>query len=292
VHAAPAISGWLQKLVSSDPFFDEVADAVVLAERASAAYAPNVAEAAALESNLAVIWREPIARHLRPGESALPFNALFAIEPDERPHIEPWLASHGLVPWLTQLLRVSLLPLWRLLVHHGIALEAHAQNLILLHRDGMPARVALRDFHDSLEYVPRFLARPDLVPDFSLLDPRFDDAPRGRYYAMTSERELFELFADTVLIFNLAELSWMLERRCSFPESDFWRLARAVLAEYRCSRWHEPLREAHLPARAPLLRSESLFKTRLRAASEKLLQHIVPNALREPTEGGIHVGYQ
>ncbi|HYJ08411.1 MAG TPA: IucA/IucC family protein [Polyangiaceae bacterium] len=292
VHAAPAVSGWLQKLVTADPFFEEVADAVVLAERASAAYAPNVAEAAALESNLSAIWRDPIARHLRPGESALPFNALFAIEPDERPHIEPWLASYGLVPWLQRLLHVSLMPLWRLLVHHGIALEAHAQNLILVHRDGLPARVALRDFHDSLEYVPSFLARPDLVPDFSLLDPRFAGAPRGRYYAMSSERELFELFADTVLIFNLTELSWMLERHCSFPESDFWRLARAVLAEYRCSRWHEPLREARLPARAPLLRSESLFKTRLRAASEKLLQHVVPNALREPTERGIHVGYQ
>lgn len=292
VHAAPALSGWLQRLVSADPFFEEVAGAVVLAEHASAAYAPAATDTAALESNLAAIWREPISRHLRPGESALPFNALFAIEPDERPHIEPWLASYGLVPWLQQLLRVSLLPLWRLLVHHGIALEAHAQNLILVHRDGLPARIALRDFHDSLEYVPSFLARPELAPDFSLLDPRFADAPSGRYYAMSSERELFELFADTVLIFNLAELSWMLERHCGFHESAFWRLARAVLAEYRGSRWHESLREARLPARAPLLRSESLFKTRLRAGSEKLLQHVVPNALREPTERGIHVGYQ
>lgn len=292
VHAAPALSGWLKKLVAADPFFEEVAGAVVLAEHASAAYAPARAETAALESNLAAIWREPIGRHLRPGESALPFNALFAIEPDERPHIDSWLARHGLVPWLQQLLRVSLLPLWRLLVHHGIALEAHAQNLILVHRDGLPARVALRDFHDSLEYVPSFLARPELVPDFARLDQRFADAPRGRYYAMSSERELFELFADTLLVFNLTELSWMLERRCAFRESDFWRLARAVLAEYRRSRWHEPLREARLPVRAPLLRCESLFKTRLQAGSDTLLQHVVPNALHEPTQRGIHAGYQ
>jgi siderophore synthetase component len=292
VHAAPAVSGWLQKLVATDPFFEQVAGAVVLAEYASAAYAPAATETAALESNLAAIWRQPIGRHLRRGESALPFNALFAIEPDGRPHIDSWLARYGLVPWLQKLLQVALLPLWRLLVHHGVALEAHAQNLILVHRDGLPVRLALRDFHDSLEYVPSFVARPELVPDFAGLDRRFADAAPGRYYAMLSECELFELFADTVLVFNLTELSWLLERRCNFRELEFWRLARAVLAEYRRSRWHEPLREARLPARAPWLRSESLFKTRLQAASDTLLQHVVSNALHEPTERRIHADYQ
>lgn len=291
VRAAPAISSWLRALVGSDPFFEEEADAVVLAEHASAIYQPCGAETAGLESNLAVVWREPVTRHLRAGESAVPYNALFAVEADGAPFIGPWIARYGLQSWLRQLLRVTLLPLWRLLVHHGIALEAHAQNLVLLQRDGLPARLALRDFHDSLEYVPRFLAQPKLLPDLSALDARFCGAPPGRYHAMASEPELGELFADALLVFNLSELSWLLQERYAYPETAFWKLARATLAEYRASRWDEPERDTRLRL-GPQLRCEGLLTARLRAPGASLPQHLVPNMLHAQMEREIHAGHQ
>jgi siderophore synthetase component len=292
VHAAPAISAWLEQLVQSDAFFDEVAGAVVLAEHQSAAYAPLTSATAALESNLAVIWRQPIARHLRAREAAVPFNALFAFEADGRPFVDPWLERHGLACWLERLLRVTLLPLWRLLVHHGIALEAHAQNLLLLHRDGMPTRLALRDFHDSLEYVPSFLAAPELVPDFTRIDRRFEGAPPGRHYAMSSVLELRELFVDTVLVFNLSELSWLLERAYGFRETEFWRLARGVLGDYRRSRWNDAARAARIGLGTAFVHTESLFKARLSAPTNRLLQHVVPSDLHERVEREIHAGHQ
>ena len=292
VHAAPALSAWLGQLVRSDSFFDEVAGAAVLAEHRSAAYSPTFPATAALESNLAVIWREPIARHSQVGEAALPFNALFALEADGRPFVDPWLARYGLATWLERLLRVTLLPLWRLLAHHGVALEAHAQNLILLHRDGMPARLALRDFHDSLEYVPHFLARPELVPDFARIERRFDGARPGRHYAMSSVRELRDLFIDTVMVFNLSELSWLLEKYYGFRETEFWRLARGVVAAYESSRWHDPARAASIRLGAPCVHTESLFTARLSAPTSQLLQHVVPSDLHERVERGIHAGHQ
>jgi siderophore synthetase component len=291
VRAAPALSAWLQGLVTSDPFFEEVAGAVVLAEHASSLYEP-AADVAELDGHLAAIWREPVGPRLLDGERAIPFNALFAVEHDGRPHVDEWLEKHGLSAWLPQLLRVTLLPLWRLLSRHGVALESHAQNLLLIHRDGWPTRVALRDFHDSAEYVPSFLAEPSRVPQWSDLDPRFAAAPFGRHYAMRSVVELRDLFIDTVLVFNLSELSWLLEQSYGFAELEFWRLARQVLSGYASSRWSDPAREAALRVAEPFIHTESLFKARLRSPSAALAHHLVPNALHDHAEKEIHAGYQ
>lgn len=291
VKTAPAASRWLESLVAGDAFFERVAGALVLAEHASSAYAPR-ADASELSTQLAVIWRRPVTPALRTGERATPFSALFALERDGRPFVDAWLARHGILAWVGRLLRVTLLPLWRLLSHHGVALESHAQNLILLHEEGWPQRLALRDFHDSLEYVPSFLAEPERAPRWGELDPRFAAAPLGRYYAMSSLVELRDLFIDAVLIFNLTELSWLLERHYGFAERVFWRLARAVLVEHCRSAWGNPEREAQLRPFAPYVHTESLFKARIRTSHGTPLHHVVPNALTEQAEKEIHAEHR
>ena len=35
---------------------------------------------------------------------------------------------------------------------------------MLIHRDGWPLRIALKDFHDGVRYAERHLARPELRP--------------------------------------------------------------------------------------------------------------------------------
>jgi siderophore synthetase component len=292
VHAAPAISAWLERLVRGDAFFEEVAGAVILAEHGSAAYSAATARTTELESHLAVIWREPIGRHLRSGELAVPFNALFAMEADGRPFIDSWIERHGLATWLERLLRVTLLPLWRLLAQHGVALEAHAQNLVLIHRDGWPERLALRDFHDSVEYVPSFLAEPELLPDLAKIDRRFAGTVPGRHYAMSAVLELRDLFVDTVMVFNLSELSWLAEREYGFREAEFWKIARSVLAEYGRSRWNDAERSARIRLDAAFVHTESLLKARLSAPASELCLHVVPSALTERSERENHAGHQ
>jgi siderophore synthetase component len=164
--------------------------------------------------------------------------------------------------------------------------------LLLLHRDGWPTRVALRDFHDSLEYVPSFLAEPSRVPRWEDLDPRFAAAPAGRYYAMRSVVELRDLFIDTVLVFNLSELSWRLEQSYGYAETEFWKLAREVFADYARSRWSDPEREAPLRLHEPFVQTESLFKARLQPPSAASLHHLVPSALYDHAQKEVHAGHQ
>lgn len=280
VSAAPALSAWLRDLVASDPFLAEERPLVILAEYAGASYDPGE-PGAGLDGKLAMIWRQSVRQHLLPGESAAPFNALLACEADGRPFVHPWLARYGRARWVARLLEVCVLPVWRLLVAHGVAVEAHAQNMILIHRDGWPVRLALRDFHDSVEYVTSYLADPKRLPDFTLVDPRFRGAPIDRYYAMSSVEELRQLFMDTVFVFNLSELSYLLEAHYGFLEKQFWHLAHRALLSHDRSSWGNTSRASALGVTAPAVRTESLFRRRLRTGWRETCNHFIPNPLSD-----------
>lgn len=228
---APALSAWLVSLVSSDPFLEHGARLGMLSEYAALLLEVDEGTAA-LEGRLGVIFRESICAKLAPGEEAVPFTALALVESDGRPFIADWVEAQGAVRFTERLLEVMLVPLWHMLVHHGIAFEAHAQNLILVHRGGVPERIVLRDFHEDTEYVPDFLRDPASVPDFTAVDPFFETIPDDDGYRMAEVESLRELFMDTVYVYNLAEISFLFERFFGLTETRFWEMARACLDAY------------------------------------------------------------
>lgn len=153
---APPITSWLKGLAAGDPVFTERFPLKILGE-----YAGTIAgRDGPLAVQIAAIWREDVSAHLSPGESAVPFNALMMIESDGRPFIADWIGRYGMERWAEQLVEAVVMPICHLLAGHGIATECHGQNLVLIHREGWPVGLAMRDFHDSVEYVPRFLRDP------------------------------------------------------------------------------------------------------------------------------------
>ncbi|AEY00470.1 IucA/IucC family protein [Oceanimonas sp. GK1] len=269
VCSAPHISRWLQRVVQSDALFAERYPLVLLAE-----YAGVIADE---QGELAAIWRQSLMPLLRHEESAVPFNALMMVERDGRPFVDDWITHHGLERWLHRLFEVAVLPVWHLLVAHGIALEAHGQNMVLLHEQGWPSRLVLRDFHESVEYVPDFLREPGQVPDFLALDPCYRQAEPNQYYWMETPEWLRELVMDTLFVFNLSEVSWLLERHYGLPESRFWSLLAGRLMAHA---------EAHgLQARlmqlghgAAHIYAESLL-TRKLSGNRVECHHLVSNPL-------------
>lgn len=281
VGTAPAVSAWLQEIVRSDAFFRQ-APLVVLAEYAGLLYRPGN-DALSLAGHLGALWRENLSVYLKPGQEAAPFNALMLTESDGRPFVDRWLSRYGLEAWLAQLIRTAVLPVWHLLVHHGIAVEAHAQNMTLIHRDGWPEGIALRDFHESVEFVESYLAEPDRRPDFARIDPVYRDAPSDRYFWMSSVEALRELVMDTLFVFNLSELSFLLESVYGFSEDRFWARVAHCLDRYASSGHTSPRRIARLGHQAPMLLSESLLAQKLQADPEQVCQHWIPNPLyRQP----------
>ncbi|MBB3999569.1 IucA/IucC family protein [Aureimonas pseudogalii] len=256
VLTAPALSRWLAAVVAGDPLLRGRYRLDLLPE-----YAAVLADRdGPLRGELAAIWRE--SPRLAPGEAAVPFNALTAVEPDGAPFAAPWIARHGLDAWLDRLVEVAVLPVWHLLVAHGIALEAHGQNMILVHRGGWPERVILRDFHESAEYGVDFVADPAGVPDFGAIDPAHAGPVDDRFHAMRSPAVLAELVTDSLFVFNLCEVTHALRLAYGLDEAGFWHGLGARLRRHAREHGLED-RLARLGLDAPTLKVEPLLSRKL-----------------------------
>lgn len=277
VCTAPVLCDWLQRVVDADTFFREQQGLVLLPEYAGLLF--EDARYPQLHGQLAAIWRANVNDFLGDDETAVPFTALLAVEADGRPFIDPWIAQQGLENWLDRLLQVTVLPIWHLLVGQGIAVEAHAQNLILLHTDGYPSRIAVRDFHESVEYVPDYLAQPELCPDFLPLNPRYAGAGPDEFYWMEGVEALRELYMDSLYIYNLSELAHLLHSHYGFAEQNFWQRIAELLQRYREAGFTPACRIDALGAEAQQIKTESLVRRKLRYPQQAECHHWIANPL-------------
>ncbi|MDO9417889.1 IucA/IucC family protein [Pararhizobium sp.] len=273
ICSAPILSHWIAGLVDSDRAFNTLYPLTILKE-----YAGIIAgDGGPLAGLAASIWRQNPEAGLVDGQSIVPFNVLMMTEHDSRPFIKRWIGRHGLMPWLNRLIEVSVLPVWHLLVHHGIAVEAHGQNMLLVHRDGWPERLVLRDFHESMEFSPAFLREPEKAPDFASLHPLFRDAAPDQYYWTDNLDSLRELVMDTLFVYNLSEISHLFETCYALPEAVFWQRVGHCLSAYADSTGSAD-RLARLGWAHPDILTESLLTRKLFAAQPEY-HHRVPNAL-------------
>src|SRR5262249_23268249 len=111
-------------------------------------------------------------------------------------------------------------PLLRLATRHGIAIEAHLQNCILTFRDGVPHRLALRDFAGLRVHRPRLSARGHALALWPGSVVGTDDADGMRAKP-----------AYTALHAHLGELAVRLVESHGLDEPAAWRSVRGVVDE-------------------------------------------------------------
>lgn len=241
VQNAPVISDWLLTLVNSTDWVAPLSRPALLREVAGVSYAPTPA-ARGQYGALSCIWRESVHAHLRPRETAVPMTAVLHVDVDGRPLIEPWIERYGAEKWLQRLVERAWLPVLHLLWEHGVALESHAQNMILLHEEGLPARVALKDFHDGVRFSRALLsgAAPPLIappPEHAHVNP-------NSFLETDDPAELRDFTFDALFFVNLAELAWLFERFYDVSEIRFWCVVHRVLLDYQQSRPQRTARHA------------------------------------------------
>ncbi|WP_155590835.1 IucA/IucC family protein [Lysinibacillus cavernae] len=287
VCAAPHISAWLKQVIQLDAYLQKEASLIVLEEYAGIIFEPNAKKhSSKLEGQLGTIWRENVRSYMKDEEEAVPFTVLMMMEIDGRPFIDDWLCRYGTEEWIKRLIEVSVIPVWHLLVAHGITVEAHAQNMILLHQNGWPTRVVLRDFHDSIEYMEEFIADRSLVPDFETIHERFKDAPVDQYYWMSSVEALRELVMDTLFVFHLSELSYLLEEHYGFAETHFWHQVQDGIQKHVERFPSLSARNEQLQHTSTHIYVESLLTKKLQNQDEGNFRHIVSNTLAQADKKG------
>lgn len=228
-NAAP-ISDWLHALVERTQWSEQLVRPVLLREVAGVSFAP-LAPAHGQYGALSCIWRESIHRHLRPGEGAIPMTALMHVDGDGLPFIHPWVQRYDAETWLRQLVERAWLPVLHMLWEHGTALESHAQNMILLHEDGLPSRVALKDFHDGVRFSRALLSGP---PPMLNAPPAEHARVNPNSFLETDDAdELRDFTFDALFFVSLAELAWLFARFYGMAETRFWQITGDVLRAHQ-----------------------------------------------------------
>ncbi|RKD84030.1 IucA/IucC family protein [Kushneria marisflavi] len=157
--AGPAASHWLQARARDDEELHR-AGLEILAEPASAVVEHDqygrLDEAPYRFRELCgVIWREGLAPRIAEGEQALLMSELMQCDADGRAWLAAYIEASGVEAeqWLSRMFEATLIPMYHLICRFGIIIIAHGQNLTLILRDGVPHRLALKDFQGDLRLV-------------------------------------------------------------------------------------------------------------------------------------------
>jgi siderophore synthetase component len=189
---------------------------------AEPAYRTVAASTRGAYEGLAVIVREGLRPHLRPGVTPLLAGAL-----TEPGFPAPPAAARDPEEWWDAYLRVLVPPVLDLLVTHGVALEPHLQNVLVgVDEQGWPAQVIFRDLEGTKlvrgEHAARLEALPRGIADRLAYDP---DRAWNRVLYCLLVNHLAEIAAA------LADRQLPDRERAGALEARLWAGLRDVLAK-------------------------------------------------------------
>jgi len=265
VMNGPIITDWLQRLIEQSETAQHL-DFSVLRE----VYGLSVdftrlpvSHAKPAYGTIGCLWRESVHQYLREGEDAIPLNGVSHIQKDGHALIAPWLQQYGVEQWTRQLLKVVISPLIHLLFAEGIATESHGQNIILVHKQGWPTRVLLKDFHDGVRYSPAHLTHPELAPQLDQLPPEHAKT-NSMSFILTDDLDGIRDFSCACLFFvALTDIAIFMNQNYAVAEQNFWQWAAEVIQDYQQNHPEHYQRYQIFDVFAEKLRIESLTKRRL-----------------------------
>jgi siderophore synthetase component len=231
---APLVTGWLRSIVRDDAVLRDELRFNLLGEELTASYlGSGPLLPGGPDGELGCLWRESVQSQLAPGERAVPFTTLVQRTPTGSPFVEPWIEAWGVERWTARLLDATVAPIVRLLQTHGVALEAHAQNLILVHRDGLPERLVARDLHDGIRFSRRHLAEPGRVPALAATPEAHLRVNRNSFVETDDPEAVRDFVHDAFFFVNLAEIAFVLADAFGLHERRFWAGVRAIVERHR-----------------------------------------------------------
>jgi siderophore synthetase component len=227
--AAPKVTAFLHGIHAADPFLHADCRLVLLGEVASVAVPHPAYETLPgapyqFRELLGCIWRESIHPKLDPGERAITMASLLHLDPHGTPVVTALVERSGLsaTRWLAALFGAVLPPLLHVLYRYGTVFSPHGENAILVHRDGIPTRLAVKDFVDDVNITDQPL--PELQ---AALPPDL----RGVLLAEPPAWLCQFLWAG-LFIGHLRYLADLVDDHLGVPERRFWTLVRDTVLAY------------------------------------------------------------
>lgn len=267
VMNAAVVTTWLNQLIADDKtaqalpiaFLGETVGVSLDHEalRARGYQHPN------MYGGLAAIWRENVSQYLSKGQTAFPLNGVSYINADGSHLIAPWLDKYGVETWIAQLIKVTVTPLLHILFGYGVALECHAQNIVLVHEDGYPIKILLKDLHDGVRYSPEHLTQQHLRPDFYSLPPAHAALNRGSFIETEDTDGIRDMTVACLFFVALSDIAIFMQTHYHYSEVAFWQQVADCVTDYQVSHPEHQVRFDLFDVLAEQTRIESLAKRRL-----------------------------
>ncbi|MFO6424605.1 IucA/IucC family protein [Motilimonas sp. KMU-193] len=229
VKIAPTLSQWLLDHVAQDPFLKHEAKFILLGEVATMNVDhPHFSQLAGVpyqfREKLAVVWRESLHAKMAEGERAIPLAALLHRDKHGEPLLAALIAESGLSvsQWIKQFLKVTLEPLIHVLYKFGFVFSPHGQNALLVINQGVPARLAVKDFVDDANICA------DELPEHA-------DLPQALHDILESLEGpiLIQWIQSGLFVCVFRYLTEILVDDLDYDEHRFWAQVRATVLNYQ-----------------------------------------------------------
>src|SRR5699024_2644834 len=236
IENAAQITDWLKSIHEKDSYLNEKLKTVFLGEILGMSYindnlSPEKREA--IYGAVSVIWRENLHSYLTESEDAIPFNAIYSLDQENNAVIQQWIEQYGVEAWVKQFIKVAVQPIIHMLYYHGVALESHAQNMMLIHESGWPTRVAIKDFHDGVRFKRDLLSADAANPQLTDTPEEHKKINRNSFIE-TEDVELVRDFAlDAFFFINISEIIMFFERQFDLSEHTQWAYVYEEIEQYR-----------------------------------------------------------
>ncbi|MEJ5037967.1 IucA/IucC family protein [Acinetobacter johnsonii] len=157
--AAPAVTAWLKQIQSQDPDLKQSGVAFLGEVATLTIHQPcfDQIEGAPYQFKelFGCLWRESVDPLIGTGEQALSQAALLHRDINGQSILAVLIQASGLSPlhWLKRFAEVSVTPLLICLYKYGLAFSPHGENTMLIHANGVPQKMVLKDFIDDVNLV-------------------------------------------------------------------------------------------------------------------------------------------
>lgn len=226
---APKVTELVKSICDRDPFLSEECRMILPGEVASINYdrcyytelqgAPYQ-----YKEMLGCLWRESVLAYCEPEEKPITLAALVHIDGNGKPFISQLIEKSGLTAeaWLERLFNVILPPLLHYLYRYGVVFSPHGENTILVLKNHLPHRLAMKDFVDDVNISRHPLPELDII------------SPELRAVLLTEPPEgLCQFIFAGLFICHHRYLSDIMETYHNYPERAFWKQVRQAILNYQ-----------------------------------------------------------
>ena len=157
--ADPAVTAWLKQIQSQDSDLKQSGVAFLGEVATLTIHQPCFDQIEGVpyqfKELFGCLWRESVDPLIGTGEQALSQAALLHRDINGQSILAVLIQASGLSPlqWLKRFAEVSVTPLLICLYKYGLAFSPHGENTMLIHANGVPQKMVLKDFIDDVNLV-------------------------------------------------------------------------------------------------------------------------------------------